>query len=183
MKKGSVALALALAVGLTSSQGCIGNFVVTKKILNWNQHLSSKWVNELVFLLIIIIPVYEIAILVDGIILNSLEFWTGTNPLAMKAGEVETKIVTKDGVSYKIDVSQNRYHFVQLEGPQIGDQADLIYNPSTKTWCVGNGKEIKRAIQYLDNDTINVFKKDGTAVKVSSKISPENIVSEVNGKI
>ncbi len=149
MKKGSIALTLAVAIGLTSFQGCIGNFVVTRKILNWNQRISSKWVNEVIFLIMVIIPVYGVAILIDGIVLNSIEFWTGTNPLAMKAGEVETKYVSKDGVSYKIEVSRNKYHFVQLEGPNMGDSADLIYNPSTKTWCLGNGKEIKRAFSSL----------------------------------
>ena len=176
MKKNTMALTLALAVGLTSFQGCIGNFVVTKKILNWNQRLSSKWVNELVFLLMVIIPVYGVAILIDGIVLNSIEFWTGSNPMAMKAGEVETKYVSKDGVKYKIEVSQNRYHFIQLEGPNMGDSADLIYNPDTKTWSIGNGKEIKKMAQFLENKDIKIFKKDGTTVTINGESSPENFV-------
>jgi len=183
MKKGSLALTLAFAIGITSFQGCIGNFVVTRKILNWNQSLSNKWVNELVFLIMVIIPVYGVAILVDGIVLNSIEFWTGSNPLAMKLGEVETKYVTKGDVSYKIEVSLNKYHFVQLEGPNMGDSADLIYNPDTKTWNLGNGKEIKRMVQFLENKDMKIFKKDGSTVTVSTESSPESIAEALGAKM
>ena len=183
MKKGSMALALAFAIGLTSFQGCIGNFVVTKKILNWNQRISNKWVNEGLFLVMAIIQVYTVAVLIDGIILNSIEFWTGSNPMAMKAGEVETKYISKDGVSYKIEVSQNRYHFVQLEGPNMGESADLIYNPETKTWSIGNGKEIKRMVQFLDNKNMKIFKKDGSSVMMSTGSSPDEIASVLESRL
>lgn len=169
MKKGSIAFILSLAVGLTSFQGCIGNFNLTKKVLNWNQHLSNKYVNEVVFLVMCFIPVYGITLLIDGIVLNSLEFWTGSSPLSMKPGEVETKYVSKDNVKYKIEVSQNKYHIVQLEGPNMGDQADLIYNPETKTWCYGNGKEIKKIGQILDDKHMKIFHKDGTTDVISSE--------------
>ncbi len=183
MKKGSLAFTLALVIGLTSFQGCIGNFVVTRKILNWNQKISNKWVNEIIFLVMVIIPVYGVAILIDGIVLNSLEFWTGTNPLAMKPGEIETKVVKKDGVMYQIDATQNKFHFVQLEGPNMGDSADLIYNPSTKTWSLGNGKEIKRVVQFLGDKDMKVFKKDGSSVTVSSESSPDQIAEMLQSRM
>ncbi len=183
MNKRSLALTLAVVIGLTSFQGCIGNFVVTRKILNWNQRISSKWINEIVFLIMVIIPVYGFAILVDGLILNSLEFWTGTNPLAMKPGEVEIKVVKQDGVMYQIEASQNKFHFVQLEGPNMGDSADLIYNPSTKTWNIGNGKEIKRVVQFLENKEVKVFKKDGTSVIVKSDSSPDQIAEMLQSRM
>ena len=183
MKKGILALTLVLAVGLTSFQGCIGNFNLTKKVLNWNQHISNKFVNEVVFLVMVIIPVYGITVFIDGIILNSLEFWTGSSPLSMNPGEVETKYLSKDGVSYKIEVSQNKYHFLQTEGPNAGDQADLIYNPATKTWCLGNGKEIKKMVQYLDNKEIKIFKKDGTSITVSSDSTSDDIAALLNSRM
>jgi len=175
MGKRSIALMLAAVIGLTSFQGCIGNFVLTRKILNFNQRLGSKWVNEIVFLIMVIIPVYGICILIDGIILNSVEFWTGSNPLAMKPGEVETKYITEGEKTYKVEVSLNRYHFEQITGPNMGEEADLIYNPETKTWLLGNGREIKRAVQVLDGNEIRVFKKDGNSFIVNRKAAPENL--------
>lgn len=183
MNKKGLALTLALAIGLTSFQGCIGNFVVSRKILNWNQSLSNKYVNELVFILMFIIPVYEVSFVVDFLVLNSLEFWTGKNPLAMQPGEVETKYIAKDGVKYKLEVSRNRYHIIQLEGPHMGDSLDIIYNPDTKTWCLGNGKEIKRMAQFMDNQDVRVFKKDGTSVTISSRLLPEEIKSKIKSEL
>ncbi len=181
MKKSGLALMLAFVIGITSLQGCIGNFVVTRKILSWNQGLSNKYINEVVFF--VLIPVYGITLLVDGVILNSVEFWTGKNPLAMKPGEIETKYIAKDGVKYKVDVSLNKYHIVQLEGPNMGDSADIIYNPETQTWCLGNGKDIKRMVQLLDNKDIKVFKKDGSTFTVSSTLPPIEIQSKVKSEL
>lgn len=184
MKKRGMALALAFAIGATSFQGCIGNFVLTKKILNWNQRVSSnKWINEIIFVVMVIIPVYGACVLVDGIVLNSVEFWTGSNPLAMKPGEVETKYVTEGEKTYKIEVSRNRYHFEQVTGPNMGEEMDLVYNPETQTWLLGNGREIKKAVQIIDGNQIKIFKKDGESFVMSRDLSPENIDAILNANM
>ena len=43
----------------------------------------------------------------------------------------------------------------------MGEQADLIYNPGTKTWCYCNGKEIRKMARILDNSKIQMFRKNG----------------------
>ena len=74
---------------------CIGSFNLTQKLYSWNKSAGDKWVNELVFIALCVIPVYEIAIAVDALVLNSIEFWTDENPIAA----TETKqIETKDGL-------------------------------------------------------------------------------------
>lgn len=178
MKKQGIAIALAFVMGLMSLQSCVGGgngFVVTKKLYNWNSRLGNKWVNEIVFLIMVIIPVYGIAVLVDGIILNSVDFWTGSNPLAMKPGEVETKYITEGDKSYKVEVSLNRMHFQQITGPNMGEEAELVYNPETKTWLLGNGKELKKAVQMMDGNEVKVFKKDGNTVIMSKDAITENL--------
>lgn len=186
MKKKGIAAALALAMGVTSLQGCIGGsngFVVTKKLYGWNQRISNKWVNEIVFLIMCIIPVYGVAILVDGIVLNSIEFWTGSNPLAMKPGEVETKYVSEGEKTYKIQVSMNRYHFEQITGPNMGEEADFIYNPESKTWLISNGKEIRKAAQVIDGNQIKVFNKNGDSTIVNRNQAPEYFDRFMNERI
>lgn len=183
MKKRGMALALALAIGATSFQGCIGNFVLTRKVLNFNQHISNKWVNEIVFLIMVIIPVYGVCIFIDGIILNSCEFWLGTNPLAMNEGQVETKYVTEGDTTYQIDISKNRYHFLQIEGPNKGESADLFYNPETKTWSLGNGKINRRLVQNLNDKEMKVFTKSGDSMVVNRDSNPDNLASVLNGNM
>jgi len=82
---------LALAAAVLST-GCYGSFSVTKKLYDWNGRVcgtekgpssTAAWGNEAVFLICNIIPVYGIcAGLIDGLILNSIEFWTGSNPMS-----------------------------------------------------------------------------------------------------
>lgn len=74
---------LALGLGLTAclaGTSCIGPNNAYNSILSWNSKLSeSKFVNELVFLGLNIIPVYGLCLFGDYLIFNSVEFWTGDN--------------------------------------------------------------------------------------------------------
>lgn len=71
------------ALGLVASTGCIGSFQLTRKVYNWNKTVSpDKFVQELVFLGLNIVPVYGVATFADAVFANSVEFWTGTNPVA-----------------------------------------------------------------------------------------------------
>ena len=62
--------------------GCYGPFNLTRRLYQWNGQVSQeKWGKEIVFLLLAVTPVYSFATLADGIVFNSLEFWTGNNPV------------------------------------------------------------------------------------------------------
>ena len=72
MKKALVAGILSL--GLFSS--CLGPNKWFNGLHDWNYGVSeNRWVNEAVFLGLVIIPVYGIALLGDYIISNSIEWW------------------------------------------------------------------------------------------------------------
>lgn len=67
---------LALVGAGAVAQGCFGSFPALRAVYGFNQGISgSKFVQWLVFLGLCIIPVYEIAGLIDVLILNSIEFW------------------------------------------------------------------------------------------------------------
>jgi len=79
----SMLVACTLTVSTISTTGCFGKFAAFNGLRGWNAKFSSnKFVNWLLFLVLNIIPVYEIFFTADVLILNSLEFWTGSNPLA-----------------------------------------------------------------------------------------------------
>ena len=86
-----------LALGMLTS-GCYGPFYLTRKVWKWNGEVSdNKWVVELVYLLTAhLIPVYGIAGLADAVIFNSIEFWTGNNPMADSADAGTRRIVRGD---------------------------------------------------------------------------------------
>ena len=82
-------LAVALVAAAFLASGCYGPFTLTRKVYTWNGQVSdNKWVVETVFLVTaVLLPVYGIASLADGVIFNSVEFWTGKNPLASARAE------------------------------------------------------------------------------------------------
>ncbi len=82
MKKKYLTLAVATLLAGSMLTSCIGSFSLTNKLLSWNHQVSNKFVNELVFFAFWIIPVYEVTALADVLVLNSIEFWSGSNPIA-----------------------------------------------------------------------------------------------------
>jgi hypothetical protein len=73
-------LGSALAVGLS---GCYGKFALTKKLYDWNGSFGNKFLSTVIMWVFMIIPVYGVCTFIDGFVLNLIEFWTGSNPLAM----------------------------------------------------------------------------------------------------
>lgn len=78
MKK-SIALVTALALLAMGGAGCLGRGAMGGSIGKWNlEVVENKWARWLVFLLLS--PVYGFASFIDLMIINSIEFHTGTNP-------------------------------------------------------------------------------------------------------
>lgn len=84
MKKASFLTLAALTLAV-STVGCVGKnngFALFNKIYDWNLTASdNEWVNEIIFLGLCIIPVYPICLFADTIVFNSIDFWTGDNPI------------------------------------------------------------------------------------------------------
>jgi hypothetical protein len=79
------------------STGCFGSFALVHKLYDFNKSFGNKFVQTIVFWVFCIIPVYEVASLGDAVILNLIEFWTGSNPLAMKDGDTQQRVVEAEG--------------------------------------------------------------------------------------
>ena len=74
-------LASVLALGLLAPS-CLGPDNLYHTVKNWNAQVSDEdWVNEVVFLAFIIIPVYGVAMFGDIVIFNTIDYWTGDNPI------------------------------------------------------------------------------------------------------
>lgn len=138
----SVLLAFVFLFVVMSQQGCIGSFQLTNNLYSWNKNeLGGKWGSELVFLAFVIIPVYAVTILADGIVLNSIEFWTGDNPLAMQNGEKDTQIVQRGDDTYKLTAEKNKVHVEKLTGKNSGEEGEFIWNEDSENWTfIGEGK-------------------------------------------
>lgn len=90
-------LAIAVIASSVLLSGCMGKFALTKKLYKWNSTVGQdRWVNEIIFVgLAVILPVYGLSLLADGIVFNSIQWWTGDNPVA-KAGD-QQRVIGEDG--------------------------------------------------------------------------------------
>lgn len=71
----------ALLIASILLTGCTGPFQLTKNLHKWQTSNDEKWVDEAVFLCCVILPVYGLCTLGDALIFNSIEFWSGENPI------------------------------------------------------------------------------------------------------
>jgi hypothetical protein len=92
---------------LTVTTACFGPFNLTRNVYHWNSgikgsgEVSDKWMKEFVFFVMIIIPVYMFATLLDAFIFNSIQFWTGDNPVkgTDAGGDGATRVVRLGGIT------------------------------------------------------------------------------------
>ena len=125
MKRKSLTLALVLAMtGAVMFTSCIGSFRLTRNVYDWNQTVGDKFVNELVFLMFTIVPVYEVAVLIDVIVLNSIEFWSGENPMA----EGDTRAIDTENGRFLVHRTADGY---RLTDQQRGTTTTLCFDEAS----------------------------------------------------
>ena len=157
-------LTLLVATTLASSvlfSSCIGSFGLTNKLLSWNSNIDSKFVNELVFIAFWIVPVYEISALADILVLNSIEFWSGSNPMA-SIGEVK-KVKGENG-NYLVETLENGYSITK-EGEKTA--MELIYNKEANTWNVVANGESTELLKMNNDGTAQMYLPNGESMTVT----------------
>lgn len=146
---------------------CLGSFKAFNNLKDWNQGATdSKFVDNLIFWGLWIVPVYELFLLGDAIIFNVIEFWSGSNPIAMKEGESETQMVEHDGNTFKMVATKNRVQVSVVAGPKQGKKIDLVYKPDEKSWNAvrPNGEIIK--LSSFEEGFYIVYMPNGEQVKI-----------------
>lgn len=154
MKKNSITVGAILLVAATLPlQSCIGSFSLTNKVLSWNNQVSTKFVNELVFFAFWVLPVYEVTSIADLLILNSIEFWSGSNPV-----EASTKVIDTDQGRYYIACDGKGY---DIKAPN-GDQVRLDFEDDSKTWSVKlNDEETQPFMTMIDDSHVKMITPEG----------------------
>lgn len=132
----SISIALILGVFLISQSGCFGSFGLTKKVYEFNQGVGGKLVNQLVFWGLCAVPVYEVASFLDLFVFNLIEFWTGSNPVALQNGNEQIRYYSRNDKLFRVSTAPNSITVRQVQGPHKGREAKFIYNEARKAWFV-----------------------------------------------
>lgn len=127
----SISLAV-LVLFSTTLSSCLGGFRAFNSLLDWNNSVTgNKFVNNLLFWLLNIIPVYGLFFLADAIIFNLIEFWAGSNPLGMNEGESESRLLTYEGKNYIMTASKDQLELATEDGSPI---SKLVFDRSDNSW-------------------------------------------------
>lgn len=155
----SVATTLVCGAFLFSS--CIGSFGLHGKLTTWNQGIGNKFVNEIVFVALHIVPVYEVCYLADILVVNSIEFWSGSNPMA-SIGDIK-KVKGENG-NYLVETLENGYSITK-EGENTS--MELLYNQESNTWNVVAGGVSTELLQLNGDETAQMMLPNGEQLTVT----------------
>jgi len=111
------------AVTCVSLSGCYGSNALFNKMHQFNGSIGDKWLNTVVhFVATFVLPVYPICLFADYVIFNTIEFWTGSNLIAM--GDTYEQI---DGNGNKIFAVRNADGTLSVNMVDVnGGRADFI---------------------------------------------------------
>jgi len=121
MKKVLMSL-LAACVFTVTTTGCWGSFALTKKAYNFNNKFwGNKWISWVAYLVIGSWG-QVVTIAFDALIFNSLEFWTGSNPIAIGDTYRETDA---DGNSITAVKMEDGSLYMRLDA-KTGESQELV---------------------------------------------------------
>ncbi len=144
-----------LITGLTLNS-CIGSFSITNKLYQWNNSIDDKFVKALAFAGLVVVPVYEITLFADGIVFNTIEFWSGSNPVASNNQLNETQIISANGKTYKITAKKNKFIAEQIEGDGKGDKAEIVFDTQNQSWYLHHGTSTIKIVSIQD-DIVKIY--------------------------
>jgi len=154
MKKRIFSVALvATLCGSMFFTSCIGKFALTNKVLTWNNQMSNKFVNELVFVAFWILPVYEVTALADLLVINSIEFWSGSNPVACGTKKIDTEHGT-----YLVKCDGKGYDIID---DTTGESVRLDFIEEDKTWAVNIDGEEHPFMTFIDDEHVKMITPEG----------------------
>ena len=169
MKKVFVCGLLSTTILFTS---CIGSFSAFNGLREWNESVTdSQFGNELIFLALWIVPVYGLATLGDLVVFNAIEFWGGTNPIAMNDNDSETKTIVNKGNKYQITATKNRFHVAIIDGERKGETADLVYLASDKSWNLEKADGELQKLSSLKKGLLMAHLPNGETVTVPQELN------------
>lgn len=151
-----------------ATSGCFGSFPLVRKLYNYNKSFSSdKWMQELFFLATgVLLPVYGVAGLIDVLILNSQEFWTGKSSVA-SGPETSTKVLVRGNVT----ITQTMTRLADARTMVLEEKVDGVFRSRTTMHQPKGASVVTVETVYADG---KVEKKSLTATEAGALVISSN---------
>ncbi|MGA3051582.1 MAG: DUF3332 domain-containing protein [Chitinispirillaceae bacterium] len=159
MKRICIAAVVASSIALS---GCIGSFTLTNKVYSWNEKATdNKYVNSAILWVLLIVPVYDVTLFVDFVGLNTIEFWTGKNPVAFTGPDKLEKVVVSHGKTYRVTMGNNAITVDRLDGSSAGREFALQYDPAKKSFFMNDCNGLSSKVASIDQSLLTLYSPDG----------------------
>ena len=169
-RKGMVCLVLAGFIGISTA--CYGPFNMTKNVYHWNSgikgsgEVNDKWMKEFVFFGMIVVPVYMFSALLDAFIFNSIQFWSGDNPIKASdlADDGQTKVARVDDLTMRWTPT-NEGATVSYERRGMIERRAMIVSNATGYRLVDESGMTLAEAEYAADGTLTVLDQDCQVVQ------------------
>ena len=180
MRRSRGMLAVALAAVIFSN-GCYGPFYLTRKVHQWNGEASqNKWIVEAVFLVCAWLPVYGIATLADAVIFNSVEFWTGENPLKkpIASDPAPSRRIVRGDTEIVLNRLDDELRVQQFRGGTAGPLLRLR-RQGTGTVALNNDGAVLFSSETLANGGVVLYDAEGRQIAKYSKAQARQLLASL----
>lgn len=161
MKKVNVKVMACLMAGCLVMNSCIGSFSLFNKYAEWvRTATNSKFLNAI--LGFVLSPVYGICLVVDSLVLNTIEFWSGENPLASNVGKTQ-QVMGSDGRYYAVKTLIDGYEITLPDGQML----KFIHDKQNDAWMQVQNGETKELFRFNADGTIKVTTPQGEQLDVT----------------
>jgi Domain of unknown function (DUF3332) len=165
---------------MTMSTACYGPFNLTKNVYRWNSNVkgsgqvNDKWMKEIVFFGMLIVPAYMFSALLDTFIFNSMHFWTGEIPIkASTIGSVGTKVTTLGETTIRWTPSEDGVTVTYERNGVVERRATIVSNGAGYPLIDEDSKVLPEA-EYATDGSVQL--RDGHG-RVVNRWSQEQLQS------
>lgn len=168
-------LLVCLTISGLIQTSCMGKFALLKKLYSWNEKATgNKFIDNLLFWILNFIPVYGFVVFVDAFILNLIEFWTGSNPLAMTDSDRLEKKFENGGDSFLAVATRNRME-VNFDQNSARNFA-LVFIPATRSWMLETNEKSICMAKEIGSNQVQLIQQNGEFLCVSKDFSARNVL-------
>ena len=169
-----IAMMVLLSV-MTMSTACYGPFNLTKNVYRWNSNVkgsgqvNDKWMKEIVFFGMLIVPAYMFSALLDTFIFNSMHFWTGESPIKESdLGSDGTKVATVGETTIRWTPLEDGA-MVSFERHGIVERRATIVASATGYRLVDEQGNLLSEAEYAADGTVRLLNGECQVVKELSR--------------
>ena len=142
MKKISLKVSACLLSGSLLFSSCVGSFSLFNSYAKWQRNMTDiKIVNGIVG--IILLPIAgSVTFMVDALVLNTIEFWSGSNPMA-SVGKTQN-VLGQDGRYYAVKTLKNGYEVTSPDG----EVTLFTYDKKADSWSMSQNGQTREIFRF-----------------------------------